>query len=247
MHTRRVLGLMLKSKASQASVRNKLVISAFSFFFLRNVSSFSMTSTKKIFCYGDSLTAGTSPPFYEYPYAKYLEEKLRKVPGMEESLVRWKGYPGWTSTQLLKDGGLPSMIDKVHASAGSLDLVIILAGTNDLAYESDSQIILDSITDIHDVAHLKGCNTIALSVPPSAWQAQSDSAKALANDLNVKLESWANKSSMATFVPFPIQEFDRNSGDWATDGLHFSAEGYQKIGESLAPIVENVLKRNENK
>eukprot|EP00547_Thalassionema_nitzschioides_P000453 CAMPEP_0194204968 /NCGR_PEP_ID=MMETSP0156-20130528/4349_1 /TAXON_ID=33649 /ORGANISM="Thalassionema nitzschioides, Strain L26-B" /LENGTH=207 /DNA_ID=CAMNT_0038931115 /DNA_START=165 /DNA_END=788 /DNA_ORIENTATION=- len=201
------------------------------------------STTKKIFCFGDSLTAGTSPPFFEeFSYAKHLEEKLRTEPGLETSLVRWKGYPGWTSSTLLQDGGLPGIIDKIRESAGNLDLVIILAGTNDLAYGTDCQIILNSITGMHDIVHAKGGKTIALSIPPSGWQAKSNSARSLANSVNDKLESWAKENDKTTFTPFPIQEFDRNSGFWSPDGLHFSPDGYQKIGESLTPIVANILK-----
>jgi hypothetical protein len=78
----------------------------------------------KVFCYGDSLTAGTSPPLnQEFPYAKHLQEKLRTMPGLESSIVRWKGYPGWTSSALLSEGGLPALLDNIHASAGTLDLI----------------------------------------------------------------------------------------------------------------------------
>ena len=202
----------------------------------------------KVFCYGDSLTAGTSPPLnQEFPYAKHLQEKLRTMPGLESSIVRWKGYPGWTSSALLSEGGLPALLDNIHASAGTLDLMIILAGSNDLAYETDSQAILNSITDMHDIALSKGSKTIALGIPPSGWQVQSNSARVLANSVNSQLESWAKENESIFFAPFPIQEFDRSSGFWSPDGLHFSPDGYKKIGESLVPIVADILNRDINK
>jgi len=197
----------------------------------------------KIFCYGDSLTAGTSPPLKEdFPYGKHLQETLRSVPGFESSLVRWKGYPGWTSSALFSDSGLAGLLNNIHASVGTLDLVIILAGTNDLAYNFDCEEIFESISSIHNIAHSKGCKTVALGIPPSGWQAQSESAKTVANNVNSKLKDAAAKiDSKMTFVPFPI-DFDRNSGYWSSDTLHFSPEGYRQIGESLSPIISDILK-----
>ena len=201
-------------------------------------------SSPKVFCFGDSLTAGSSPPLTEdFPYSKHLQEKLRTAPRLESSVVRWRGYPGWTASALLNEGGLPTLLDNIHASAGTLDLVIILAGTNDLAYESDFQKILDSIIGIHNIVHEKGAMTLALGIPPSGWQAQSISAKNVAATTNSALESWAKGNEKVLYCPFPIQNFDRNNGFWCPDGLHFTPDGYKHIGESLAPIVADVLHR----
>ena len=228
----------------------------------RTVSSSNSNTLRKVFCFGDSLTAGTSPPERDvFPYAKHLEEALSTSDaGGPSAVVRWRGYPGWTASALLTDGGLSAFLDNIaqqqqqqddaekSSSSPPVDLVIILAGTNDLAYVSNGQEIFDSIQGIHDIAHSKGCKTIALGIPPSGWQMQSDSARSIADDVNTKLESWSNEHTKdsssratATFVPFPIQEFDRNSGLWSPDGLHFSPEGYKTIGESLAPILANIL------
>lgn len=232
------------------------------------------TTSKKIFCFGDSLTAGSSPPsLVEHPYAPHLEQTLKSLQGFESCLVRWKGYPGWTSADLLAEGGLEGILDNIKSKAGPLDLLIVLAGTNDLAYatENDADKIFNSIVDIHKVAHLNGCKrTIALGIPPSGWQMQSSSARKLADSVNGKLESWATKilhsddddgggtqseelkefeegsgnengRGTVAFVPFPIETFDASSGLWAPDGLHFSPEGYETIGKSLASHVMNVL------
>ena len=202
----------------------------------------------KVFCFGDSLTTGTSPPLNDdFPFAQCLEKKLRSNPVFGSALVRWKGLPGWTASALERDGGLLGNIDQIQASVGKLDLVIILAGTTDLAYETDSEVILDAITRIHGSAHSRGVKTIAVSIPPSGWQLQSESTRMLAETVNSKLQSWTNDSglnpqaSMVTFVPFPIKQFDRSSGLWSSDGLHFSPEGYKYIGEALATTVSNIL------
>jgi len=61
------------------------------------VATISNQRRRRILCYGDSLTAGTSPPFNElFPYGPYLETELN-TSKEEEVVVRWRGLPGWTS------------------------------------------------------------------------------------------------------------------------------------------------------
>lgn len=241
---------------------------------------------KKIFCFGDSLTAGTAPPsFQEYPYARHLESKLNELVQLEHKqteddaipspnqsfMVRHYGLPGWTATQLSSpEGNLTPILERIkiqsksaentdstsnedtNSSTGYPSLVIILAGTNDLAYctnETQCQSIFQSIQSIHQLCHDKNINTIALSIPSSAWQCQDNSsgsnAAMYAKLINDKLESWAmmeqNEQTVVHYIPFPIETYNPSSGYWSPDGLHFSPEGYAFIGESLAPTVKNIL------
>ncbi|CAM9822737.1 unnamed protein product, partial [Heterosigma akashiwo] len=141
---------------------------------------------KKIFCFGDSLTAGTRTSLY----APHLEQKLRNnyAYGCGSAMVRFKGYPGWTTKTLFEGGGLGSTLDKVESAAGKVDLAIILAGTNDLAYDSDADSIFNTLRKIHGVAHSRQIKTIAVGIPPSAWQQQSSVAREVAGKVNAKLQ-----------------------------------------------------------
>lgn len=215
-----------------------------------------LASAKRVFCFGDSLTAGTSPPESAlFPYGQHLSEALgeRSAAAASTADVRWRGFPGWTASTLLTDAGLRGFLDRAAAENGGddgaqpppLDLVVVLAGTNDLAYATESGEIFESIRGIHEVARARGCPTIALGIPPSDWQSRSEPARSLAGDVNRRLESWAATTTTTkpktTFVPFPIRDFDRSSGFWSPDGLHFSPRGYRAIGRSLAPIVGDLL------
>ncbi|KAL3771365.1 hypothetical protein ACHAW5_000074 [Stephanodiscus triporus] len=67
----------------------------------------------RVFCYGDSLTSGTSPPSGAlFPYGPHLEDELnlllaaRSTTASSSSssrsphstaMVRWRGLPGWTA------------------------------------------------------------------------------------------------------------------------------------------------------
>ena len=103
----------------------------------------------RVFCYGDSLTAGTSPPLDElYPYAPTLEKALGS-----SVLVRHRGLPGVSADAMLQhaddeQNGLRSLLRK-----SSPALVIILAGTNDLGYASGSAPIVRSVCGLHELSH----------------------------------------------------------------------------------------------
>eukprot|EP00531_Pseudo-nitzschia_arenysensis_P007829 CAMPEP_0116138032 /NCGR_PEP_ID=MMETSP0329-20121206/12557_1 /TAXON_ID=697910 /ORGANISM="Pseudo-nitzschia arenysensis, Strain B593" /LENGTH=245 /DNA_ID=CAMNT_0003632971 /DNA_START=76 /DNA_END=813 /DNA_ORIENTATION=+ len=230
------------------------------------IAAASRSIPKRVFCFGDSLTAGTSPPGYDlYPYARYLEKALNPREDTTETTatttakitVEWKGFPGWTSQSLLTDAGLDNFLSNIKLEGNEeenppppFDLAIILAGTNDLAHNPSSESIFNSIREIHELALDKGCTqTLALGIPPSGWQAHSEQARELAASVNQQLESWATTTSTTTsttssttnYMPFPISTFDRSSNLWSVDGLHFSKEGYEYLGNALAPIVTEIL------
>jgi lysophospholipase L1-like esterase len=202
----------------------------------------------RILCYGDSLTAGLSPPGAEhYPYAPYLEQAL-KDRGLENVVVRHRGLSGWTTNQMLQelDGertGLRSAIigaikqDPVNA----LSLVILLAGTNDMAHHSSADGIVANIHTLHQVSYENGVpRTLAIGIPPSGYQSHVSSAAALAAEINGKMEQFVSGEVKASYIasPFP---FEKGGENWAPDTLHFSQRGYQVMGESLAPVVEQIL------
>jgi lysophospholipase L1-like esterase len=209
---------------------------------------------KKIFCYGDSLTAGTAPPQNElFPFGPHLERSLGTnyydSDDNSSPMVRWLGLPGWTSAQMVSElygsVGLTSKLKFIEEKTNDkVTLAIVLAGTNDLGFEQTSEPITNSILALHKAAHEEGVHTLALSLPPSAWQRQSSVAKKLAEHVNESLRAEAAKfPDMMDYVEFPIQEFDAQSDYWCPDGLHFSPRGYEYIGENLAPTVQKVLEK----
>jgi len=200
-----------------------------------------MPSKHRIFCYGDSLTAGTSPPSLElFPYGVHLEQSL------DNAVVRWLGFPGRTASSMAKaldaPDGLRDRLRKIAVS-GKASLAVILAGTNDLGYELDSESIFKSLKTLHEAAHDEGVPTVAVSIPPSSWQAVDRSAKALAEKINESLRQWAlEKDDMVTYVPCPIQSYNgRHDERFCDDGLHFTPEGYRLLGTGLAPDIQKIL------
>lgn len=238
--------------AAVAASRSEFIIASESPARIRSASTQLSMSDKqhKLFCYGDSLTAGTTLGPELHPYGPHLERTLKELMSDSESsaIVRWSGYPGWTASAMADpttlDGstGLRTFLRNINAKTGSAaSLCIILAGTNDLAYAVESQPIVNDILVLHGASHDEGVPTVAVGIPPSAWQRSNADAANLAAAVNTSLREWCDATPMATFVPCPIDMSTVGNELWSSDGLHFSKAGYQALGEGLAPSIANVI------
>lgn len=219
----------------------------------------------RILCYGDSLTAGTTTSVYDlFPYAPHLEAALNNGVNTADTstfMVRHRGMPGWTASAMIDaadDGqyGLRSACKKIQNPP--LQLVIILAGTNDLGYEISqpdaASTIMTNLVALHEQAWEVGVpQTMALGIPSSGYQAQVAEAAALALNVNQKLSDFCQASDgKAVFVDFPFdfemvgfhnEDDDENDSNWSSDGLHFSPKGYRVLGEYLKdPVLKALAK-----
>jgi len=227
-------------------------------------SSSTQSITKRIFCYGDSLTAGTAPPSFEtFPYGPHLEQELNNGECMlgpsESVMVRWRGLPGWTAS-VMADAMNDSSTGLLAALQGirnpSLSLVIILAGTNDIgsltssmneSSDIDVSSAVDPIARLHKSClncegddGKKDMRTLAIGIPGSAWQEMNSNASKLCTDMNGALQKFASEEERVTYVDFPFP-YARGDAKWSGDGLHLSREGYETLGRSLAPCVKEIL------
>eukprot|EP00588_Corethron_pennatum_P035167 CAMPEP_0194351436 /NCGR_PEP_ID=MMETSP0171-20130528/108180_1 /TAXON_ID=218684 /ORGANISM="Corethron pennatum, Strain L29A3" /LENGTH=244 /DNA_ID=CAMNT_0039119065 /DNA_START=593 /DNA_END=1324 /DNA_ORIENTATION=- len=205
----------------------------------------------RIFCYGDSLTAGTCPLIDGlFPYGPHLEEalanKYRAAGSDTVPVVRWIGLPGWTSATMLEsidDGSVGLRSRLKHIANPAPTLAVVLAGTNDLphgmtAAPAAAERIARSVSGLHEAAHGLGIPTVAVSVPPSGWQAAVPEAALLAAGVNRELRSWCGTvTAMAHFVEFPFGRRGEDDARWARDGLHLTPEGYHDLGDGLAEEI----------
>jgi len=158
--------------------------------------------------------------------------------------VRHLGYPGWTAQQLREeaasDRGLQTVIRSIQDPP--LSVVILLAGTNDLGLLPMPSVKADNIIALHDICHAEEIpHTIAIEIPPSAYLAMQPTASDQAQEMNRLLKEYCeNSNGRVTYFEFPF-EYKPGNELWSPDGLHFSAAGYRKLGESLAPVVERIL------
>lgn len=202
-----------------------------------------------VFCYGDSLTAGTSGFAQEYPYAKHLQQALAALdyPNVQ---VEWLGLPGWTADNMVQnrdDGsiGLQAHLQRYNhhqGQPGAVSLVILLAGTNDMGYGFDQDEISANLRQLHETCFANHvARTIAIGIPPSGYQSMVPAAADLASAVSSNLRQYCqDHADRSVFVDFPFC-YEKAGKNWDADGLHFSPEGYKVLGEYLAPTVRDVL------
>ena len=100
-------------------------------------------SVRSVLCFGDSLTAGFHNGGHTFaPYGNVLAKKL---PSLNIETV---GYSGWTTRQMLDNADNPEGLDAVDRTWPGInlkfneriyDLVIVMAGTNDIGLGRDSK------------------------------------------------------------------------------------------------------------
>jgi lysophospholipase L1-like esterase len=120
-------------------------------------------------------------------------------------------------------------------------VVVILAGTNDLAYIGKTQPVIECLSALHKLCWDAGVQkTIAVGIPSSAYQENHIDAADLCREVNEALKEFCSSSPRAFYIPFPFG-FERDE-KWAPDGLHLTKEGYKQLGTELAPAIAQVLK-----
>ena len=211
----------------------------------------------QIFCYGDSLTAGMTMAANRefHPYAPHLERTLRdRYATMAH--VDHVGLPGWTTLQMMDSLQSPTnglvgnlrMLPKPDADLGNntavVNMVVLLAGTNDLGRRYDPSDIVSRLIQLNQEALTAGAETsIVLGIPPSRWQSRNLPASSACKTVNTDIATHFSRrgEERTTFVAFPFP-YNESDPKWSRDGLHLSPHGYQALGESLAPIVEKLLR-----
>eukprot|EP00416_Gambierdiscus_australes_P042987 CAMPEP_0171118724 /NCGR_PEP_ID=MMETSP0766_2-20121228/95401_1 /TAXON_ID=439317 /ORGANISM="Gambierdiscus australes, Strain CAWD 149" /LENGTH=436 /DNA_ID=CAMNT_0011581329 /DNA_START=1 /DNA_END=1312 /DNA_ORIENTATION=- len=205
----------------------------------------------QLLCYGDSLTAG----FYAggrafEPYAQTLAEVLAAAGSATE--IRACGHSGHSAGEMVKNLESNHVQDvamrhgkglrRILADEPLPELVLIMAGTNDLGRQRTSKAIFQDVHRLHSECHARGVRTVVLA-PPAApsmartsWERERGKVKEL-------LAAWARSAPLcALFVdPAELVQPTRTGGAWDPDGLHFSAAGSQLLGRRLAPLLLPLL------
>ncbi|KAI4123789.1 MAG: hypothetical protein LQ338_005093 [Usnochroma carphineum] len=117
----------------------------------------------RILCFGDSLTAGYSGyGYFHYPYAAQIRKKLKDEMPDTEATVDVSGLSGdrVIAGQFLRR--IKGMCEK--AKDAPYDWVIVLGGTNDMAWSERPDKIYEALKNVWRVALDTGANVLALSV-----------------------------------------------------------------------------------
>eukprot|EP00760_Papus_ankaliazontas_P036241 PhM_4_TR8265/c0_g1_i1/m.106503 len=123
---------------------------------------------KRLFAYGDSLTAGAywnipKRKLRYHPYKTHLERLLRSHFRDPQINVTHKGYPGWPSGAL--QGVFETEFVKQH-TATPFDACILLGGTNDVLQSRSVSKAVENIVKMHRLCHAHNVPSVALLLPP---------------------------------------------------------------------------------
>jgi len=212
--------------------------------------------TLRILCYGDSLTAGffASGNLFE-PYGRTLSEVLNGAGFASEVSVC--GLNGLTAGEMVAamdenkvadvvgfcGKGLRHILDE---EMDDVDLVILMAGTNDLGKGSSANQILEQVKALHLLCHDRGVRTVLVTPPPAPF---ADATRECERGRLVRLLSdWAqDQLGVASCVDsadiLPVS----GSALWDPDGLHFSVEGSRTLGRQLADVAMAALLQDEDR
>lgn len=183
----------------------------------------------RILCIGDSLTAGVTKVGNKdwRPYAPFLEAALQNrssLNGYSAATVYHKGYPGWTSEDLMNgrrrdDDNLTSILE--DPSLQDLDLVILMAGSNDvLKGKYNSYDVSEYVIALHQFSleQYSVPRTIALEIPGAKQYEKIPDMAMEVQVLSGHLQNYAATETRTTFVPFPFPYVDSDE-KWSTDGV----------------------------
>lgn len=196
----------------------------------------------RILCYGDSLTVGFCDQGRHYePYGRMLSDGLAQAGSATEVVVR--GLSGSTAkdmstqmdrTVMRNEQGTtcPGLLVLLQSEA-PLDLVLIMAGTNDLGRGHSPKSTLESIRRLHDACHIYDIPTVVLA-PPTVPVGPPRMAREV---LATLLSDWAqSRPEVKAFIDAEeLVPRDAASSFYDPDGLHFSPLGSQSLGKRLVP------------
>lgn len=199
----------------------------------------------RILCFGDSITSGWfASGSKASAYGKSLKEAFDEVGVATQVSVH--GMTGSTAQEMAETMAEAGLYDMSHRLGkgllrllhedGPFDVVLIMAGTNDLLTSSPEE-ITTHVMKLHTACHACGVPTVALA-PSGGWRdrwrrawGQRDAAARL-------LEAWSQQQPMVLAF-FDVEELvpREGLGDgllWDADGIHLTDTGSMVWGRRLA-------------
>jgi len=204
----------------------------------------------RILCYGDSMTVGFCRGGTSFePYARALAEGISSLGSMacEALACGLSGLradtmaDGLVSHELVdvcgyRGKGLARILDE----RGPFDLVLIMAGTNDMGHYHAPARILRSLERLHGACRQRGVLSMALAPPPAPVRDAAGEAERLQIVGRLRCMAKAAESRMACIDPAELVSSSRPDF-WDADGLHFSPLGSRTFGQKLAALVVRQL------
>ncbi|MDA4137263.1 MAG: GDSL-type esterase/lipase family protein [Thaumarchaeota archaeon] len=200
-----------------------------------------MGTHRKVVALGDSTTAGT--PGFRSPIES--PPSGRGNPASQYGYWIMKLHPDW---EVLNRGVNGERSDQILArferdvSAERPDVVIILAGVNDIFQGRSAAYVEQNLQAMYGLAEGLRIKTVGATILPYniAGRREVQSMR----EVNSWLEA-ASKQGGMLFCDTRRAVSDPNNPDLLAttpDGIHPDVEGYRKMGEALAAVIEEGLR-----
>ncbi|OHF01337.1 GDSL-like Lipase/Acylhydrolase [Colletotrichum orchidophilum] len=203
----------------------------------------SKDKTLRIFCFGDSLTAGYSSYGAVYhPYSVALTKMLAVYLPDTQIVATDNGMPG----DVVSQGAFAQRFES-EATQAQYDWVILLGGTNDLAFNVPTEKIFDSLRRVYDSAIAKGSKVLALTVPErSAKSEELDARRRQLNNAILSHQS-SNYHAFDLNPRIPYHSLtERERKRYWDDGLHLTPAGYDWMGTHIAAALRDFIELERN-
>eukprot|EP00928_Gymnodinium_smaydae_P022313 TRINITY_DN1878_c0_g1_i1.p1 TRINITY_DN1878_c0_g1~~TRINITY_DN1878_c0_g1_i1.p1 ORF type:complete len:415 (-),score=33.71 TRINITY_DN1878_c0_g1_i1:20-1264(-) len=201
----------------------------------------------KVLTFGDSLTAGWNGRAHGVfePYGKALQAEL----GTRVEVVV-DGISSGTASEFVNKTDWPRIdIDMGEQAKGKIvgpglsymlaqkrfDLVVIMAGTNDMGHNYPNEDIIQNIIQLHTFCHEAGVDTVALSIPMLQAAHRVEDRR----QVNKALETWCDsvaercKLYVESDAPGRLRQWD--------DGIHYHPQDYRRLGVNLSTMIGPLL------
>lgn len=176
------------------------------------------TTSLKVLAVGDSITAGTYPALLEHYLAPGSTVTVRALSGAGAERVYGNAYPALAS--------------------GEYDVVVVLAGVNDLASNKPVSVASEWLQHIYNEAIAAHARVVAVELLP--WAGHSIGATKIAetealNQWIRQLEGFAGTRVVSTSSMGDGLGRSLYAG---SDGLHLTRAGNEKLAQLVAAAVE---------
>jgi len=206
----------------------------------------------RILCYGDSNTVGYTQQGRHYqPYGEVLSQTLAaagkpaQVTACGLCGVTAKDLAAQIYSEVITPRAGPRGKGLVHVleEDGPFDLVIIMAGTNDLGGPNGNNTvdIQAHLSRLHVACHVRGIPTVSLA-PPAALTVPGSRLKR--QPLVSLMSTWAN-STPGVLLFLDVEDILPRSETscWSPDEIHLTAHGSKELGRRITPKLASVLGR----
>lgn len=143
------------------------------------------------------------------------------------------------------------MLARFRADAVDLcpKVVVILAGTNDIAQNQGFvavENIAANIISMAQLAQVNGIKSVICSILPAAeypWRKEITDVPGKVKAVNAILKEWAatNRVTYVDYFSAMADERDGLPASLAHDGIHPTSEGYGRMEDIIKPILDMIL------